>query len=646
MGTRDAFEASKRSILLSITSPSCDRSPKGSIDEPIRALLALINGEETGYVSTSSCSGRIVLFLSGVEQPTWLLVEHEPVTARQVHESLDKWIATTTRNSNNNNNSEVEDCRVEMKFEPLILHIQARDLSAAQALLKAALQAGFRESGIICGNRSGRIMVAVRTLSPLISTPVVVGGELIAPRGYLERLTDECNEAFCKNAEKTRQLEASFHKLLVQPFNEQQPKGAAISPYTKPWKRDLAIPTLHRYGHCVLYMVGIDYVIVLCGYGASADGVDQLVHRRSDVVALRDNNWVTLRPTDLDSMKVPLARESAAAVALGDNVCLMFGGRSSPSNPFGDVWRCIVNEDSVEWELLDLDSLEGSKRPSPRWGHSMHVLSPAKVLIVGGRDNDNVFDDLYLLSLEEGGGVHCRTIVWSRLKQTLPRPSFYHAGSCIRKCGGPVAIHGGLSDLDESSALGTTAMIIDVVTYEDVRVYAPKVQFKFQQDQLHLSGRCSRPRLTSWFAHTATILAPNTIVFVGGVFLEAESQGIQSAEARIQQCVDGSDTYSWEWVNYHTDVNMEDDAGLMAHGGVVTMNDGYVLNIGGGMLIGGFGPRFCSCWRADIDGLQVHCLMAARSDVKLIKVFYKLLLGLWGGLGLWGNILCHALQQP
>ncbi len=616
MGTHDAFDASKRSILLGIMSPSCDRSPKGSIDEPIRGLLRLINGEETDYVSTSSCSGRIVLFLSGVEQPTWLLVKHEPVTAWHVHESLDKWIATATRSANNNN-SEVEDCRIEMKFEPLILHIQARNMNAAQALLRAALQAGFRESGIICGNRSGRIMVAVRTLSPLLSAPVTVGGEIIAPRGYLEILTNECNQAFRKNIEKTRRLEASFHKFLAQPFNEQQSKDAAMSPLTKQWKRDLAIPKLRRYGHCTLHMGGIDSIIVLCGYGASADGVDQLVKRRSDVVVLQNNKWVTLEPTDLGS-KVPLARESAAAVALGANVCLMFGGRSSPSNPFGDAWRCKVNEGGVDWELLTSDSPQ-DKRPSPRWGHSMHVLSPNKLLVVGGKDNDNVFNDLHLLSFGEGGGIHCRTIVWSRLKQTLPRPSFYHAGCCIQKYGGPVAIHGGLSGLDESSTLGT-AVIIDVVTYEDVRVYAPKVQFQFQQDQLDPS-RSNWSRLTSWFAHSSTVLAPNTVVFVGGVFGGAEIQGLHSAVARIQQCVNGTGDYSWEWVNYETDVNIENDAGLMAHGGVVTMDGEYVLSIGGGMLIGGFGPQFCSCWRADIEGLPVLCLMTARSDVKLIKVF-------------------------
>ncbi len=623
MGTRDTFEASKRLILLGMMSSSCDRSPKGSIDEPIRGLLRLINGEETGYVSTSSCSGRIILFLSGVKQPTWLLVEHKPVMAWQVHECLDKWIAAaTTRrtNNNSNNNSEVEDCRIEMKFEPLILHVQARDMNAAQALLRAALQAGFRESGIICGNRSGRIMVAVRTLSPLLSAPVVVGGELIVCRDYLERLTDECNQSFRKNVEKTHRLEMSFRKLLVGPNNEQQPNGAAVSPFTKQWKRDLAIPPLRRYGHCTLHMGGgIDSIIVLCGYGASADGVDELVQRRSDVVALRNNNWATLAPTDLD-LKVPLARESAAAVALGENACLLFGGRSSPSNPFGDVWRCRISENGVEWSFLASDSPE-DECPSPRWGHSMHVLSPDKVLIVGGRNNEMVFDDLYLLSLGEGGGVHCRTIVWSRLNQSLPRPSFYHAGSCIQKCGGPVAIHGGLSSLDESSGSGTTVML-DVVTYDDVRVYAPKVKFmEVDQDQQLDPKRSCWPPLTSWFAHATTVLAPNTIVFVGGVVGSgAESQGLHSAVARIQQGVDGCGDYSWEWVNFQTNFNMEYDAGLMAHGGVVTVDGEYVLSIGGGMLIGGFGPRYCSCWRADIEGLPVHCLMAARSDVKLIKV--------------------------
>lgn len=65
MSTR--FEARKQNILEQLDVPSAeyhDLSPKGSIDEPIRDLIEEINGLD-GLVTTSSCSGRISVFLEG-----------------------------------------------------------------------------------------------------------------------------------------------------------------------------------------------------------------------------------------------------------------------------------------------------------------------------------------------------------------------------------------------------------------------------------------------------------------------------------------------------------------------------------------------------------------------------------------------------
>lgn len=44
-----------------------DKSPKGSIDEPIRSLVAEINDIES-LVTTSSCAGRISVFLEGQKE--------------------------------------------------------------------------------------------------------------------------------------------------------------------------------------------------------------------------------------------------------------------------------------------------------------------------------------------------------------------------------------------------------------------------------------------------------------------------------------------------------------------------------------------------------------------------------------------------
>lgn len=93
----------KDKILEQLAAPDDeyhDLSPKGSIDAPIRALIGDINCLE-GLVTTSSCSGRISVFLEGRRQdangsPTedaslagaggkggggaWLYLSHDPMT--------------------------------------------------------------------------------------------------------------------------------------------------------------------------------------------------------------------------------------------------------------------------------------------------------------------------------------------------------------------------------------------------------------------------------------------------------------------------------------------------------------------------------------------------------------------------------------
>jgi tRNA wybutosine-synthesizing protein 3 len=99
------FESRKQKILEQLDAPDSeyhDLSPKGSIDAPIRELIGEINGFD-GIVTTSSCSGRISIFLEGRKSDgnasnlpeegevsragpggkggggTWLFISHDPV---------------------------------------------------------------------------------------------------------------------------------------------------------------------------------------------------------------------------------------------------------------------------------------------------------------------------------------------------------------------------------------------------------------------------------------------------------------------------------------------------------------------------------------------------------------------------------------
>ena len=76
------FDQRKRRILEDLQSDEPDLSPKGRPDDEILKLLELINSNDD-YVSTSSCSGRAVVFLDGDRngqgeeaQGRWLMTRH------------------------------------------------------------------------------------------------------------------------------------------------------------------------------------------------------------------------------------------------------------------------------------------------------------------------------------------------------------------------------------------------------------------------------------------------------------------------------------------------------------------------------------------------------------------------------------------
>lgn len=84
----DAFDQKKQSILEEISSNSAenlDLSPKGTIDVDIIPLLTQIN-QLKDYVTLSSCSGRVSVFLEGEKGAKaggkglggkWLFISHE-----------------------------------------------------------------------------------------------------------------------------------------------------------------------------------------------------------------------------------------------------------------------------------------------------------------------------------------------------------------------------------------------------------------------------------------------------------------------------------------------------------------------------------------------------------------------------------------
>lgn len=143
-----------------------DKSPKGFVDERILPLCSLINRHPNMF-TTSSCSGRICLWvdvetkrknqngstISAVSAINkWLYVAHDLAIAQDAQNAFDK------------RPFQASAALVYLKMEPMILHVECRDLDTAIDLLHKALSAGFRNSGLTCNKADcRRWIVAIRS---------------------------------------------------------------------------------------------------------------------------------------------------------------------------------------------------------------------------------------------------------------------------------------------------------------------------------------------------------------------------------------------------------------------------------------------------------------------------------------------------
>nr|CAD7428461.1 unnamed protein product [Timema monikensis] len=168
-----------------------DLSRKGCIDDAIKLLVEVINNRDE-FVTTSSCSGRVILFCENIAEGhkkgcKWLFTSHDSVDIQELINSVDP-----------------AEGNLVFKYEPLILHIRCFTLNHAKLLHTCALEAGFRNSGITLG-KHGKVMLAVRSCMGL-EVPISENGELLVSHKYLEFLVRKANEKVEENQSRTERL--------------------------------------------------------------------------------------------------------------------------------------------------------------------------------------------------------------------------------------------------------------------------------------------------------------------------------------------------------------------------------------------------------------------------------------------------------
>ncbi|KAH8730624.1 methyltransferase TYW3-domain-containing protein [Phaeosphaeriaceae sp. PMI808] len=256
MATR--FDARKHSILAQLQTPDSeyhDLSPKGSVDEPIRDLIGEINSFD-GIVTTSSCSGRISVFLEGRKATnddalteenhesragpggkggggTWLFISHTPIETWgvDVPPSFTTKFGLVNAVAHDEKMPEVNSRYIHLKFEPMILHILTASTNHAQRILTAGLGAGFRESGAVSlsTTKGGDSTPLVAVRSTGYSFDSIIGYQdqdgqnipLVDER-YLQTLILIVNDRFRINKERIDR----FRTAIINAFQPQN-----VSPY-------------------------------------------------------------------------------------------------------------------------------------------------------------------------------------------------------------------------------------------------------------------------------------------------------------------------------------------------------------------------------------------------------------------------------
>lgn len=164
---RQCVFSQKKVATLAALAKGVDFSPKGSVDAPLLRLIDHFNAHPD-YFTTSSCSGRVSIFScqrqtgplgavfkasAGAQDATvpsksgeggWLYVSHDPLPP----DTLANMIFDKAQPADSTLYPLPPSGAVELRFEPVVLHIQARTLAAANALLTLGLQCGLRNSGL------------------------------------------------------------------------------------------------------------------------------------------------------------------------------------------------------------------------------------------------------------------------------------------------------------------------------------------------------------------------------------------------------------------------------------------------------------------------------------------------------------------
>lgn len=305
-----------------------------------------------------------------------------------------------------------------IKHEPFIMHVVCRDLDSAKELLQWGIACGFRESGVVLGNK--KIMCAIRTTANGLEIPIAhTAKELFVSDHYLKWIVGIANDKFVANKRKTDQLleafKVKFHSQHV-PESRRSSIETVASVDLEQFK-ELTCDAVKRVGHTSVSF-GDKHIAVFGGQGTTAAGTTSRLAALK-ILSVADDDTLQVVFEDLNAENAPCARMQHTAVVVSNNM-IVFGGRAGPTKPFNDVYTFDL--DARVWGQVETVG----HAPSPRYKHSSCVIG-STMFVYGGRDSTTVFGDLFALDLSQSPPQ------WRQIANPFAFPRFDHVSAVVEK---------------------------------------------------------------------------------------------------------------------------------------------------------------------------------------------------------------------
>ena len=178
----------------------------GGADEEVAGIIEKINSSED-FFTTSSCSGRIVLIsipeIGAKRAAKFIGKWHRPPVSR---EEVQEAIKLKGREGI------TEEREIWLLSQSPILHVACRDLEKAKALLRIAIESGFKYSGIKAISKDGKVVVEIVSTERM-DVPLGKDGVMFCSEGYMDFILSKANFMLERGKEKLKRFYSGLKEV-------------------------------------------------------------------------------------------------------------------------------------------------------------------------------------------------------------------------------------------------------------------------------------------------------------------------------------------------------------------------------------------------------------------------------------------------